>query len=131
MFWAELLEIYSAQNNQSDDNSIHKTKEETTLCGSALFKVDLRKTYKKIENKENDINILLIRRPNLFFKYFFLPFGTSLFYPLRAKVQLFLGSLVGPLTLLHPKMKLLRWRELGELETMGFLYFNWFYGYQI
>ncbi len=28
---------YSTQNNQADHNSIHKTKEQTTLCGTALF----------------------------------------------------------------------------------------------
>ena len=32
-----------------------------------------------------------------------------------AKVQIFLGSLAGPLTLLHPKMELLQYRELETL----------------
>ena len=76
---------------------------------------------------------LPVRGPNLFFKYFFLLFGTGLFYPLRVltKVQIFFGSLVGPLTLLHPKMKLLPCREPRELETVFFLYFPWFYDFEI
>ena len=64
-----------------------------------------------------------LRGPNLFFKYFYFLFGPGLFYPLRvpAKVHIFFGSLAEPLTLLHPKMELLRHREPRELETMGFL----------
>ncbi len=41
-------------------------------------------------------------------------------WPLRFN---FFGSLVGPLTLLHPKMTLLQWRDHRELETQGFLHF--------
>ncbi len=76
---------------------------------------------------------ILLRGPNLFFKYFYFLFGPGLFYPLRviATVQIFFGTLVGPLTLLHPKMKLLRCREPRELETFVFLYFTWFYDYEI
>ncbi len=42
----------------------------------------------------------LVRGPNLFFKYFYFIFGPGLFYPLRviATVQIFFGTLVGPLT---------------------------------
>ncbi len=49
----------------------------------------------------NSFCYLLIRGPNLFFKYFYFLFGTGLFYPFRvtAKVQIFWGSLAGPLTL--------------------------------
>ena len=41
------------------------------------------------------------------------------------------GTLVGPLTRLHPKMKLLRCREPREPETLVFLHFTWFYDYKI
>ncbi len=76
---------------------------------------------------------VLKRGPNLFFKYFYFLFGPGLFYPLRviATVQIFFGTLVGPLTLLHPKMKLLRCREPREPETLVFLHFTWFYDYEI
>ncbi len=59
------------------------------------------------------LNLYVKRGPNLFFKYFYFLFGTGLFYPFRvpAKVQIFWGSLAGPLTLLHPKMELLWYRE--------------------
>ncbi len=73
---------------------------------------------------------MIKRGPNLFFKYFYFLFGPGLFYPLRviATVQKFFGTLVGPLTLLHPKMKLLQCREPREPETLIFLHFTWFYG---
>ncbi len=75
----------------------------------------------------------LLRGPNLFFKYFYFLFGPGLFYLLRmiATVQIFFGTLVGPLTLLHPKMKLLPCREPREPETLVFLHFTWFYDYEI
>ncbi len=75
----------------------------------------------------------IIRGPNLFFKYFYFLFGPGLFYPLRVitTVQFFFGTLVGPLTLLHPKMELLRCREPRELETLFFLHLTWFYVYEI
>ncbi len=59
-------------------------------------------------------------------KLFFFPFGPGIFYPLRVpgEVQNFFGCLVGPLTLLHPKMKLLRHREPRELETWVTFKFN-------
>ncbi len=55
--------------------------------------------------KRSDSCKIIKRGPNLFFKYFYFLFGTGLFYPFRVptKVQFFLGSLAGPLTLLHPK----------------------------
>ena len=66
------------------------------------------------------------RGPNLFFKYFYFLFGPGLFYPLRVpgKVQNFFGCLVGPLTLLHQKMELLRHREPRELDTLVTFKFN-------
>ncbi len=69
----------------------------------------------------------MVRGPNLFFKYFYFLFGPGLFYPLRmiATVQNFFGTLVGPLNLLHPKMKLLRCREPREPETLVSLHFSW------
>ena len=61
-----------------------------------------------------------IRGPNLFFKYFFSILGLAYFTPLGCLLRFnFFGSLVGPLTLLHPKMKLLQWRDPRDLETMG------------
>ncbi len=32
-----LKQCYFTQNNQSDHNSIHKTKEQTTACGTTLI----------------------------------------------------------------------------------------------
>ncbi len=58
------------------------------------------------------------RHPNLFFKYFYFLFGPGLLYPLR--VHIYFGSLAEPLTLLHPKMEMLRYREPRELETLVF-----------
>ena len=70
----------------------------------------------------------------IYFSNIFISFlGLAYFTPLRviATVQIFFGTLVGPLTLLHPKMKLLRCWEPRELETFGFLHFTWFYDYEI
>ncbi len=71
------------------------------------------------------------RGPNLFFKYFYFLFGPGLFNPPRvpAKVKFYSRSLAGPLTLLHPKMELLQYREPRELETLVFPHFTWFYDY--
>ena len=59
-------------------------KIETSVCGHQPF------------FESESMYTLLKRGPNLFFKYFFLSFGTGLFYPPRApaKVKLFLGSFV-------------------------------------
>ena len=41
------------------------------------------------------------------------------------------SCVAGQLTLLHPKMELLWYREARELETQIFLHFPWCYDYQI
>ncbi len=70
-----------------------------------------------------------MKRPQFIFQIFLFPFWAWLFGPIRvpAKVQIFFGSVAGPLTLLLPKMELLGYREPRELENMGFLHFTWFY----
>ncbi len=69
---------------------------------------------------------LVKRGPNLFFKYFYFLFGTGIFQPLRVppEVQKFFDTFSGPLTLLHPKIELLRYREPTELETLVSFEFN-------
>ncbi len=39
-FWVyKRRQCFSTQNNQSDHNSIHKTKEQTALCGTAIMRI--------------------------------------------------------------------------------------------
>ena len=67
---------------------------------------------------------------NIFISFLGPAYYTPLGCSLRFKIGSF-GSFVGPLTLLHPKMKLLPCREPRELETIVFLHFTRFYDYEI
>ncbi len=101
---AYIVVVYQPRGHIGSSRSLSILKENLHQCCWCIDTLYINQNY---FCHSSEIQFVNRRGPNLFFKYFYFLFGPGLFYPLRviATVQNFFGTLVGPLTLWHPKMK--------------------------